>query len=134
MPSSNEDRVPDLREHLLTRILPFWERHSIDRDHSGFITHLAQDGAVTDPSEKFLVMQTRMCYSFAAGAALGGPDEWLTLADQGVRFFINCFRDTAHDGWHWSVTRRGAPVDSAKRMYGHAFAAYANPNIPTVFE
>ena len=125
IPGSGNNQVPDLREHLFTQILPFWERHSIDRDHSGFITHLAQDGAVTDPSQKFLVMQTRMFYSFAAGAALGGPDDWLILADQGVRFFLKCFRDVSCDGWHWSVTRRGAPVDTAKRMYGHAFATYA---------
>jgi len=125
MSSPSGDQVPDLREHLLTRILPFWERYSIDRDRGGFITHLARDGAVTDPSQKFLVMQTRMIYSFAAGSALGGSDDWLTLADQGARFFLNFFRDVDHDGWHWSVTRRGAPVDLSKRMYGHAFATYA---------
>ena len=125
MSGSKEDQVPDLREHLLTEILPFWARHSIDLDHGGFITHLARDGTITDPSQKFLVTQTRMLYSFATGASLGGPREWLNLADQGVAFLLQRFRDPNNDGWFWSVGRRGEPRDLAKRAYGHAFAAYA---------
>jgi mannobiose 2-epimerase len=97
----------------------------VDRDHGGFITHLDRFGAVTSSVEKLLVMQTRMIYSFAAGAALGGPQEWLPLAHQGLVFFLRHFRDSEHDGWYWSVTRRGNARDESKRTYGHAFAAYA---------
>jgi mannobiose 2-epimerase len=110
---------------VLTAILPFWERFSIDRDYGGFITHLARDGSVTDPSEKFLVMQARMIYSFAAGAALGGPAAWLGLADQGVRFLMRHFRDRLHDGWFWSTSQEGHPLQIVKRTYGHAFVTYA---------
>jgi mannobiose 2-epimerase len=125
MSGSGQNQIPDLKEHLLTQVLPFWERHSIDSDHGGFITHLARDGSITDSSEKFLVMQTRMIYSFAAGKALGGPQNWLSLADQGVAFLLHHFRDFQYDGWLWSVTREGRPRESAKRTYGHAFATYA---------
>jgi mannobiose 2-epimerase len=117
--------APDLREHLLEAVLPFWERFSVDRDYGGFITHLARDGAITDSSEKFLVMQARMIYSFAAGAELGGPAEWLSLADQGAEFLMQHFRDRVHDGWFWSTSRQGQPMQTAKRTYGHAFVTYA---------
>ena len=122
---SNQQPVPDLRAHLLTRVLPFWARHGVDRDHGGFITHLARDGAITDASHKLLVMQTRMIYSFITGAALGGPADWRSLAQQGVEFLVRSFRDIQYDGWFWSVTRQGRPGESHKRMYGHAFAIYA---------
>lgn len=125
MSACADGQIPDLRHHLLTEVLPFWERHSIDRDHGGFITHLARDGAVTDSSEKFLVMQTRMIYSFAAGFDLGGPVEWLNLAGQGVDFLLRHFRDATHDGWFWSTSREGEPRQVGKRTYGHAFAAFA---------
>jgi mannose/cellobiose epimerase-like protein (N-acyl-D-glucosamine 2-epimerase family) len=117
--------LPDLRDHLLTRVLPFWAEHSIDVDHGGFITHLDRAGNVTDDSTKYLVMQTRMIYSFVTGHALGGPAAWLSAASQGLDFFLRHFRDMEHDGWFWSVTRTGAPVDTRKRTYGHAFAGYA---------
>jgi len=117
--------APDLREHLLKAVLPFWERFSVDRDYGGFITHLARDGSGTGCTDKFLVMQARMVYSFAAGAELGGPAEWLGLADQGAVFLMQHFRDRVHDGWFWSTSRQGQPMSIAKRTYGHAFVAYA---------
>lgn len=119
------DQIPDLKEHLLTRVLPFWEAYSIDREHGGFITRLARDGSLTGDSEKFLVMQTRMVYSFAAGVGLGGPSEWLNMAGQGVAFLLKHFRDYTHDGWFWSTSREGRPLQTEKRTYGHAFAVYA---------
>jgi len=122
---SRRGGIPDLRDHLLTDVLPFWARHSTDYDHGGFITHLARDGTITDSSQKFLVMQTRMIYSFITGASLGGPQEWRSVARQGVDFFLRHFRDVQYDGWFWSVTRQGSPGDSNKRTYGHAFAIYA---------
>lgn len=125
MASARTNQPPDLRGHLLQVVLPFWERFSIDRDYGGFITHLARDGSVTDFSEKFLVMQARMIYSFSAGAELGGPTEWLALADQGVAFLMRHFRDRVHDGWFWSTSRQGQPTQIAKRTYGHAFVVYA---------
>jgi len=125
MSTRGEDQIPDLRDHALTCVLPFWERYGIDRDHGGFITHLARDGRITDASQKFLVGQTRMIYSFATGAELGGQPEWLTMADQGVDFLLRHFRDFEHDGWFWSTSREGRPMDTMKRAYGHAFATYA---------
>ncbi|MCJ7751141.1 MAG: AGE family epimerase/isomerase [Armatimonadetes bacterium] len=109
MSTLGEDRIPDLRDHALTCVLPFWERYGIDRDHGGFITHLARDGRITDASQKFLVGQTRMIYSFAIGTELGGPPEWLTMADQGVDFLLRHFRDFEHDGWFWSTSLEGRP-------------------------
>lgn len=125
MSGSADERIPDLRDHVLTQVLPFWERHSIDRDHGGFTTHLARDGRITDSSAKFLVMQTRMIYSFAAGFDSGGPAEWLKLAGQGVDFLLRHFRDPVHDGWYWSTARDGRPRQITKRTYGHAFSALA---------
>jgi len=125
MGERNRGGIPDLKDHLCTCILPFWERYSIDKDHGGFITHLARDGSITDDSAKYLVMQARMIYSFAAGASLGGPPQWLNLARQGAGFFLRHFRDLEHDGWFWSVDRQGSPIETDKRTYGHAFAMYA---------
>jgi len=125
MSTWGQNRIPDLRDHVLTCVLPFWERYGIDRDYGGFITHLARDGTITDSSAKFLVGQTRMIYSFAAGAELGGPPEWLKMADQGVDFLLRRFRDCEYDGWFWSTSREGRPMRTEKRACGHACATYA---------
>ena len=124
MSDADTDEIPDLRDHLLAEVLPFWERHGIDGDHGGYVTHLGRDGAVAKAVEKSLVAQTRMVYSFAVGAELGGPAEWLNLARQGAVFVLQRFRDLEEDGWFWSLSPSGEPRDAAKRTYGHAFAIY----------
>lgn len=117
--------LPDLRDHALARVLPFWAAHGVDHDYGGYLTDLDCDGSLGQATEKHLVAQTRLVYSFAAGAAAGGPSEWLNLARQGAAFILRHFRDVQHDGWFWSVSRAGQPRETAKRTYGHAFVIYS---------
>ncbi len=117
--------VADPLEHLLTRVLPFWARHSVDPDYGGFLTHLSRNGSITDDSTKYLVMQARMIYGLTTGCVLGGSKSWLSAAAQGVEFLLRHFRDLEHDGWFWSVTRAGAPVEVTKRMCGQAAVIHA---------
>jgi len=115
----------DLRRHLLDAILGFWENHSIDREHGGFLTLLNRDGSSYAGGEKYLVMQTRMIYSFATGYRLSGEERHLKHAEQGVEFLLRHLWDPEHKGWNYSATRDGKPLDKSKSPYGHAFAAYA---------
>src|SRR6059036_2904865 len=36
------------RAELLERVIPFWLRHSLDREHGGYFTCLTREGAVYD--------------------------------------------------------------------------------------
>jgi cellobiose epimerase len=113
------------RRQLLSEIIPFWEAHSIDRQSGGYWTHLLRDGARYSQGDKYLVMQTRMIYSFSIAYRLSGDARHLELATHGVEFLIGHFRDLRRDGWVWSVNRKGEQLDRAKRPYGLAFAVYA---------
>jgi hypothetical protein len=73
-------RAPDFKGRLLTAVPPFWERCGLGRDHWVGITHLARDGSVTDASEKQVVTQAHVAYSFAVGAQMAGARRRLTLA------------------------------------------------------
>jgi N-acylglucosamine 2-epimerase len=46
------DRIDELiavyRHGLLEDTLPFWIRHSVDREHGGFMMCLGRDGTVID--------------------------------------------------------------------------------------
>ncbi len=114
-----------IRSHLLERILPFWERHSIDREAGGFWTQLARDGSRVGAGRKMLVMQARMIYAFATAYRLTGEERYLEIASCGADFLRGRFRDTRHGGWFWAADRAGEPIDRSKRVYGQAFVAYA---------
>jgi mannobiose 2-epimerase len=113
------------RQQLVEEILPFWEGHAIDHERGGYWTHLHRDGGRYSSGDKYLVMQTRMIYSFSIGYRVSGDARHLQLAAQGVDFLTRHFRDARRGGWVWRVSRSGEQLDRAKRPYGLAFVVYA---------
>ena len=52
-------------ENALTNdIIPFWQKHCIDRKYGGYFTSLDRDGSVYDTT-KYMWMQWRIVYMFA---------------------------------------------------------------------
>jgi mannobiose 2-epimerase len=115
----------DFRGQLLNEVLPFWESHAVDHEYGGFWTHLHSDGGRYSRGDKYLVMQTRMIYSFSIGYRVSGERRHLDIAAQGVDFLKRHFRDTRRGGWVWTVTRAGEQLERAKRPYGLAFVVYS---------
>jgi mannobiose 2-epimerase len=114
----------DFRQQLLAEVIPFWEAHSTDAS-GAFWTHLQRDGGRYGTGEKYLVMQTRMIYSFTAAYRLSAEPRYLALAARGVDYLKDRFLDRRRGGWVWTVSRDGDQLDPAKRPYGLAFAVYA---------
>ncbi len=52
------------RDALLQDVLPFWERHSIDREQGGYFTCLDRAGHVFD-TDKFVWLQARQVWTFS---------------------------------------------------------------------
>ena len=52
------------RDELLSRVLPFWEKHSLDREGGGYFTCLTRTGEVYD-TDKFVWPQARQVWMFA---------------------------------------------------------------------
>ncbi|MFH1708710.1 MAG: AGE family epimerase/isomerase [Planctomycetota bacterium] len=76
------------------------------------------------PAHAGLVTQSRLIYNFAIGTALTGGRHYMDAVRSSARFLIERFRDPVHGGWFFAVDETGAPVDTAKDCYGHAFAVF----------
>ena len=112
------------RDGLLNDTLPFWTKHSVDREHGGFMFCLDRDGAVVD-TDKGVWQQCRFTWLLAALYNTVEPrEEWLALARHGVEFIRqHCF-DT--DGrMLFQVTRRGAPLRQRRYLFTESFGAIA---------
>jgi len=71
---------------LYERIVPFWTKHSIDRECGGYLHCLGRDGSVYD-TFKDMWMEWREVYMFAALANAGHKNgEWIDLARHGYDF------------------------------------------------
>jgi mannobiose 2-epimerase len=129
MPSerSIKERLLAIQEkavgNLKDNVLPFWTRATWDREHGGFLTRVDRAGNVIDFSEKLLIKQVRMLWSLAAAHRFGITDKgYLELAHQGFEYIIRTMWDYAEDGFYFSVTRDGKPLNKRKNTDFHAYA------------
>ena len=129
MDGLNDQRRADLaatyRDGLLEDVVPFWTKHSVDREHGGFMTCVDQDGTVID-TDKGVWQQGRATWLFGKLYNHVEPkDEWLELARSGVQFLDrHCF--DPQDGRMWfHVTREGQPIRKRRYAFSESFAAIA---------
>src|SRR5512134_2043017 len=74
------------RRGLLEDVIPFWERHSPDREYGGFFTCLNREGSVFD-TDKFVWLQARQVWTFSMlYNQVEARPAWLALAKHGADF------------------------------------------------
>ena len=121
-------RPDELARHyhdaLLNDVIPFWERHSIDRECGGYFTCLDRRGNVYD-TDKFVWLQARQVWMFSAlYNRLEKRPEWLDIARHGADFLRRHGSDD--DGsWYFSLDRQGNPLVGPYNMFSDCFAAMA---------
>ncbi|MFN7925718.1 MAG: AGE family epimerase/isomerase [Bryobacteraceae bacterium] len=108
------------RHDLFERVIPFWMRHSIDREHGGFFTCLERDGSIYD-TRKYVWLNGRQVWTLSKlyNAHERRP-EWLEAARGGAEFL----RKHAFDELgrcYFSLTREGKPAFYQRKPYAAVF-------------
>src|SRR5512147_1886362 len=112
------------RTELLDNVIPFWLRHSIDREKGGYFTCLDREGRVYD-TDKFLWLQGREVWTFAMlYEVVDRRQAWLDAALHGARFMRAHGRDP-EGNWYFSLTREGRPLVQPYSVFSDCFAAMA---------
>jgi N-acylglucosamine 2-epimerase len=112
------------RRALLEDVIPFWERHSPDREYGGYFTCLERDGSVYD-TDKFVWLQARQVWTFAMlHNRLEARPEWLDLARLGADF-LRAHGQAPGGDWYFALTRRGEPLVQPYNIFSDCFAAMA---------
>ena len=65
--SDIEARLRRTEDYLRDVLLPFWIERSPDPDHGGFLSYFDRDGRPTGQTDKTLLMQLRLLFSFSLG-------------------------------------------------------------------
>ena len=106
---------------LLDRVLPFWLRHSLDRQHGGYFTCLTREGAIYD-SRKYIWLQGRAVWMFSkVYNELDRRPEYLDAA----RLILDFLRRHGRDEkgrYYFSLTREGRPSFYQRKPYSAVFA------------
>lgn len=112
------------RGMLLGDIVPFWLRHSIDREHGGYLTCLDRNGAVYN-GDKQIWLQARELWMFSTLCnTLQERDEWHEAARHGYDF-LKRFGYDGDGRMFFLVTRDGRPLRRRRYLFSEAFAVMA---------
>ena len=111
-------------KELTKEVIPFWENHSIDRQHGGFYTCIDDQHKVFD-TDKFVWLQARQVWTFAnLYDRLEQKHSWLKIAQSGADFL----EKNGHDGnfnWYFSLQRSGEPLVVPYNIFSYTFASMA---------
>ena len=112
------------RDELVDRVMPFWEKHSLDRECGGYFTCLTRTGEMYD-TDKFVWPQARQVWMFSKlYNMLEKRPAWLAVAKHGADFLRQHGRDK--DGnWYFALTREGTPLTQPCNIFSDCFAAMA---------
>jgi N-acylglucosamine 2-epimerase len=109
---------------LLEDVIPFWEKHSPDRELGGYFTCLDRDGTVFD-TDKFVWLQARQVWTFSMlYNRVEKRPAWLEMARLGADF-LRAYGRAPGDDWYFSLTRAGRPLVQPYNIFSDCFAAMA---------
>ena len=105
----------------MTSVIPFWLKHSLDRQHGGQFNSLDRDGSVFD-SDKSMWLQGRALWMFAKlYNEVERRSEWLDAARHIYDFIIQHGFDS--DGrMFFAVTADGRPLRKRRYLFTETFA------------
>ena len=123
MMKTRTDRfVEEVKDNLLTNILPYWLRLKDPR--GGFYGEVSADGKVDRDAPRGVILNARLIWSFSAAYEALKDPRYLEAAVYAKDWFLKHFCDSVNGGVYWSVTADGEPLDDKKQLYSQGFAIY----------
>ncbi|MGO9011754.1 MAG: AGE family epimerase/isomerase [Bryobacteraceae bacterium] len=112
-----------IERELRDNILPFWMRHTVDREYGGFYGTIGCDLHVEKESPRSAVINARILWTYSAACRLYG-NQYREMADWAYDYIVNKFWDAENGGVYWMLNFQGNPLSDRKQIYAQAFAMY----------
>jgi N-acylglucosamine 2-epimerase len=110
----------EFEQELFGSVIPFWERHSWDREHGGFWNCLDRKGNVFDVT-KYGWLQGRETWLFSKLHRTVEPrPEWLAMAKSGADF-LRFKALTPDDRIPFRMTADGTPIYIQRKIFSECF-------------
>ena len=108
----------------LNNILTWWAREMLDHEQDGFIGRVDANGVKYPKSEKAVILNTRILWTFSAAWNAGFRDHE-EICHASFQYIINHFVDQVNGGLFWMLDYQGHPINKRKQVYAQAFGIYA---------
>lgn len=108
----------------LEAITRYWVNYSVDEEFGGFVGQRNHKNELVEKSNKGIILNARILWSFSAIANYSKQPELHKLMDRAFTYLHNQFRDKEHGGVFWKLNYTGKPVVKKKQIYAQAFVIY----------
>jgi len=116
--------LTQLKNHLLTKIIPFWVKLN-DLEYGGFYGAVdSRTLSIAKQADKGLVQQARILYSFSALSNHAASQVYRPLMESAYHYLKDHMRDSRHHGYYWLSNYAGGIKDQRKITYGQGFVIY----------
>ncbi len=113
------------QNELYKNILPFWSNNTVDEKNGGFVGKIDEDKHIDFNSDKGLILNARILWTFSAACRRNNDEIFRKLADRAYNYIIHFFYDKEYKGFFWKLDYKGNPADTKKQVYAEAFVIYA---------
>jgi mannobiose 2-epimerase len=114
----------EVKEELVTNILPFWSEEMIDTENGGFIGRIDGSGHIHKDADKGCVLNARILWTFSSAFRVLGNPGYLKTAERAKDYLLEYFFDNQSGGVYWLLDCKGKMKDGKKQIYAQAFAIY----------
>lgn len=122
---TSEKLKSEVREELLTNILPFWSTRMVDEKYGGFHGRINGNGHLVQDADKGGILNARILWTFSSSYLRERNPFYLEMANRAKEYVLSHFVDKELGGTYWTVSCDGKPVDTKKQIYSQAFFVYA---------
>jgi len=114
----------EVKDELVSNILPFWMTKMIDSQNGGFYGRIDGSGHVYKEADKGCVLNTRILWTFSSAFRILNDPDYLKMAERAKDYLLGHFLDKEFGGVYWLVDYKGNMKDGKKQIYAQAFAIY----------
>jgi cellobiose epimerase len=115
----------EVREELITNILPFWSTRMVNNEYGGFYGRINGNDQLIPDADKGGILNARILWTFSSAYLHEKNRSYLEMANRAKNFIQTHFFDPEFGGTYWTISFDGKPVDTKKQIYSQAFFIYA---------
>jgi len=114
----------EVKDELVSNILPFWMTKMVDSQNGGFYGRIDGSGQVYKEADKGCVLNTRILWTFSSAFRILNDPYYLKMAERAKEYLLGHFLDMESGGVYWLADNKGNMKDGKKQIYAQAFAIY----------
>jgi cellobiose epimerase len=123
---TGQKKMKEFAKKILTEnILSYWLEKTVDNENGGFFGRVTDKNIPDTKSDKGLILNARILWTFSCAARILSDDKYKKAADRAYDFILENFYDPIYRGFYWKVDYEGKSIDTKKQIYAQAFVIYA---------